>query len=189
MQPRIRRLTALLGTAALVGGGGLGVARAADPGSTSGKPAQSAKRHHRGPSSAELSRLASKLGVTTARLRAAMQATRPAKPTGRRPDRGAALAAELGVDTAAVKEILDDNRPSRPARGTPSDHTALAAALAEGLNLDEAVVTAALGKIEAARRAEHDARHAAMAAALAKELGLTTAQVQAAFESVRPRRP
>jgi hypothetical protein len=192
MHPRIRRITTLVGTAALVGGGGLGVAQARESAGSSTQSRQSTQRD-RGPTSAELSTLASKLGVTTAQLRNAMAAVRPDKPSGSRRDRGAdlarSLASELDVEASAVREILDANRPGRPVCGAKPDNSALIAALAEGLNREQSAVTAAFEKAEAAKRAEHDARHAAMAAALAKELGLTTEAVREALDSVRPRKP
>jgi hypothetical protein len=198
MSPRIRRFTALVGTAALVGGGGLGVAQAATDGAQSTTTKRAAQRGHGGPTAAQIKTLADKLGVTTAKLKAAMAATRPAKPAGERPGRGgpgdmaAALATALGVETSAVQEILEANRPAkgdRPAPGTKPDHTALIAALAKGLSLETATVEAALAKVDATKEAEHEARHQEMAAALAKELGLETADVAAALEATRPARP
>jgi hypothetical protein len=183
MYTRIRRFTALVGTTALVGAGSFGVAQAAKNGDDS-------PNRGRGPTNAQVRTLANELGVSTAKLRAAMAATRPAKPNGTRRDPGgdmaAALAKELGVEASAVEEILEQNRPSRPARGAKPDPSGLINALANGLSLDEATVTDAVEKVHAAKQAEHEARHDEMAAALAKELGLTTAEVEAALESKRP---
>jgi protein-disulfide isomerase-like protein with CxxC motif len=204
---QIRKLTAVLTTAAITSGAGIGVAQAQ---STSGgqdgsaKPTRKARGHkpRRGMSDAQLSALAGKLGVTTSRLKAALAAIRPATPAGgERPKRGdmaADLAAALGVETAKVQEILDANHPAKPAQGphggpgrarpAKPDNTALIAALASGLGLDEATVKAAFDKLEAAHQAEHKARDAAFAAALAKELGLKTDVVQAALDATRPAR-
>lgn len=192
MSHRIRRYTAVLGTAALVGGSGLGIAQAQDTSTDRSKT----DRPARGPSSADLTALADRLGVSTARLQAAMEATRPARPSGGRregrrgSDMAAALASALGVQTAQVKAILDDNRPtSHPRRGTRPDRTALVPALVSGLNTSEADVRAALATVDAAHRAEHEARDARRAAALARELGLSTETVAAALEATRPARP
>ena len=197
--PRIRKTAAIVTAAALIGGGGLGVAQAAT-GDGGSRPARSGPPG--GPmNGTSLANIASTLGVTTAQLRAALEANRPAKPA--KAARGAdgmasELAAALGVDVADVREILAANRPSRGARGTngarpprgakPS-HARLIAALARGLNLETATVKAAFTKIEAARKAEHTAREAAMYAAVAADLGLSADAVKAAFEANRPARP
>jgi UDP-N-acetylmuramyl pentapeptide synthase len=59
--------------------------------------------------------LASKLGVSTAKLQAAMQATRPTSGSGAQgasADRATALAKQLGLSTAKVQAALDAVRPS-----------------------------------------------------------------------------
>jgi hypothetical protein len=187
-QVQISKLPATLATAALLafGAGGVAVAQSDSQ--------SAAKGPKRGPTAAQTSTLAKKLGVTAAQLKAAMAATRPDRAG--RPDRGdfaADIASALGVEKAAVQEILDANRPARPAqrpsRGTAPDHSALIEALASGLNLDKATVTAAFEKLDAAREADHEARHAAMAAALAQELGLDAGKVAKALEATRPARP
>ena len=185
---QISKLTATLVTTALLAFGAGGVA-AAQPNSQSGSQGP-----RQGPTGAQTSTLAKKLGVTAAELRAAMAATRPDRTSRRdRGDLAADIASALGEEKAAVQEILDANRPPEPAQrprpGTAPDHTALIEALASGLNLDEAMVTAAFEKLDAAREAEHEARHAAMAAALAAELGLDADKVAKALEATRPARP
>jgi hypothetical protein len=202
MSPRIRKITAIVSASALVGGAGLGAAQAATTAKDSTSTTRKAADVRRGPSSADLAKIAAALDVTTAQLQSAMDASRPAKPAaGTKPakgDRGAgraaAIATALGADVTKVQEILDANRPAKPAAGSkPSgarpakpDQTKLVAALAEGLGLDTAKVQAALTAAEKAHRAEHDARHTEMYAAIAKALDKTTAQVQAAFEANRP---
>ena len=195
IHPRIRRFTALVGTAALVSGAGLGVAQAQDTTTTPAKPAKSA-RPHGGPSAAQVKALAEKLGVSTTELRSAMAATRPSRTAGARRggpgDMAAAIATALDADPAKVQSILESSRPvdaAPPKPGTKPDTTALVAALATGLGLEQSVVSDAVAKVEAAKRAEHEARHAEMAAALAEKLGLTTAKVQAALEATRPAKP
>ena len=88
-----------------------------------------------------------------------------------------------------MRKILEANRPAagtRDARPAKPDHAKLAAALAAGLKLDKAKVTAALAKLDAARGDDHEARHEAEYAAIAKALGVDADDVKAAFEAVRP---
>jgi hypothetical protein len=198
MSPRIRKATAVLSAAALLGGGGLSAAQAAS-GDGGSRPARSGPgRGH--VTSAQLAKIAATLGVSTAQLQAALTAARPARPTGARGADGMAgeLATALGVTTAQVQTILDANRPARPAAGTRGTrpprgarpaNTKLIAALADGLNLDTATVTAAFDKIEEAHRAAHTAGEAAMYAAVAARLGLSSDAVKAAFEANRPAKP
>lgn len=202
MSTNTRKIVAVLSASALLGGAGLGVAQAAKGGNGNGKArAERAGGRHHGPlPQGALQKIASTLGVSTADLRAALEANRPAAPPAgerRGPEQLAAdLASALGVETAKVTEILEANKPARPAgrpaRGTmppKPDHTKLIAALASGLNLDEATVKAAFDKIEAAHQAEHQARETAMYEAVAKALGKTTDEVKAAFEANRPAKP
>jgi hypothetical protein len=200
MSIRTHRLAAVLSASALLGGVGIGVADAAKSAKGTQTTRSARPGHHRGGPvpSAALAKIAKALGVSTADLRSALEANRPAKPAGERgPQQFAAdLAEALGVETSAVQEILEANRPprpeARPAQGTmppKPDHTKLIAALAAGLNIDEATVTAAVEKLEAAHEAEHQAREAAMYAAVADALGKTAAEVKAAFEANRPARP
>jgi hypothetical protein len=201
MPPRTRKLTAAVVAAAVLGAAAVAAAQAA----TSPRDASSATAEHAGRApqprltSAQLDSVASKLGVTAARLQAALEANRPARPSGDRAggpcaEMASDLASVLGVDAAKVQAILDANRPSEPMRpqgarpGRPNE-TALVAALASGLGLDEQAVKAALGKLHTAREAEHEARHDAQDAAIAKALGVETSAVEAAFEAVRPPRP
>jgi hypothetical protein len=198
-----RKIAAAGATLALVGTAGLGVANAADQ-SASGSSTTGTARPVPGPrggghelTSAQLQSIASKLGVTTTRLQAAIAANRPARPTGARRDRGDGMAADLptalGADATKVAAILEANRPARPATSSSStqrpakpDNSALIAALATGLNLDQSAVTAAFAKLESARQADHEARDAARYTALAKTLGIDADAVKAAFEAVRP---
>jgi hypothetical protein len=203
MTIRTRRFAAVLSTAALLGGTGFGVAEAAK--SSNGSPStQSARPDGKcgGPiPSAAIAKIATALGVANADLKAALEANRPAKPSadgtrGGPGDMAADLATALGVETTAVQDIMDANRPARPASrpangGKPAkpNHTKLIAALATGLGIDEATVTAAFDTLEAAHDAEHQARATAMYAALATALDKTAAEVQAAFEANRPAKP
>ena len=201
---RIRKVTVAVSAAALLGAGGISAASAASTssaGSPGSRPARSGPRPGGPMPAAALDAIAQALGVTSAQLTAALEATRPAKPAaGTRPDRGAGLASELatalGVDAAQVKTILDASRPAKPAagartkgkRGKPDD-SKLIAALASGLNIDQATVQAAFDTIEAAHTAEHDAREATMYAAIATKLGVSAEAVKTAFEANRPVKP
>ena len=199
MHLRTSKFAAIVATTALTGAIGAGAIAQAKTSSSAAGTSTTTRQGpgHRGPSAADLSALATKLGVTVTRLKAAMEASRPARPAaGAKPDGGGkdglatALATALNVDTAKVQAILDANRPAtRPARGTKPDQTALVSALASGLGVDTADVTAALAKADAAHRAQDSARDKAMAAAIAKELGLDTATVQAALDATRPAKP
>jgi hypothetical protein len=196
MSPRIRKITAIVSAAALLGGGGIGVAQAAS-GDAGARPPRAGHMNR-----AALAKIASTLGVTTAQLQAALDASRPAKPAdAARGPAGMAseLAAALGADATKVEEILAANRPPKPAhaaanagrppRGAKPSNAKLVAALASGLDLDTATVKAAFAKIEAAHQAERTAREAAMYAAVASDLGLSTDAVRAAFEANRPAQP
>jgi len=200
MSRRTRKITALLSATALLGGAGLGVADAAKT-STGSRTANAAPDGHRGrgpmPASV-LARIASALGVSSADLKAALDANRPARPAGgdKRGDFAADLASALGVETSAVQSILEANRPARPdsppadgARPPRPDRSKLVTALASGLKLDESAVTAALDKLEASHEADHQAHEAALYAALAKALNKTAAEVKAAFEANCPAPP
>ena len=204
MTRRTRRMAALLSTGALVAGAGIGVAQGATSNASSGAQGTGAgpQRQCSGPiTSTQLDAIASKLGVSSAQLKSALDAARPARPAdgpGHHGPDGLAgdLATALGVDQAKVASILKANRPKRPstppARGTrppAPDKGKLAAALASGLGIDKAKVTAALDKLAATHRADDQARHAAMYAAVAKSLGVSAADVRSAFEAVLPSPP
>jgi hypothetical protein len=191
MYLRTSKFAAVVATTALVAVVGAGAAAQAKSAAGTSSTSTSA---HRGPGAADVSALAAKLGVTVTRLRAAFDAARPARPAaGAKPGSGpgkddlaATVATALNVETSKVQAILDANRPTtRPAAGTNPDRTALVSALAAGLNVGAADVTAALAKADAAHKAQHDAHDKVMAAAIARELGLDTATVQAAL-ATRP---
>src|SRR4051794_14067896 len=199
-----RKIAAVLSAVSLMGATAIGAAEAASSGSGTQTAKQGGQGHDRGPrplSTAQLAKIASALGVTTDQLKSALDENRPAKPSGDDAKHGPQqfagdLASALGVDTSAVKTILDANRPpkppSRPAPGTmppKPDTTKLVAALADGLNLDNATVQAAVDKLEAAHKADETARHTAMYAAVAKSLGVSSDAVQAAFEANLPAPP
>ncbi|HEX8159213.1 MAG TPA: hypothetical protein VF526_17645 [Solirubrobacteraceae bacterium] len=200
----IRKITAAVSAAALLGAGGISAADAATTstdGTPGSRPARSGPRPDGPMPAASLDAIAQALGVSRTQLATALDTTRPSRPAGgKRPDRGAGLARDLatalGVDVAQVKTILDANRPAKPAQGARKkgkhrkpDSSKLVAALAGGLNLDQAIVQAAFDKIDAAHKAEHDGREVAMYAALASKLGVSADAVKAAFETNRPAKP
>ena len=122
MNPKFRRIAVFVGAAALAGGAGIGVAAQNDsdaagsaPGMT--RPAQGAAGGQR------LSALASELGVSESRLRAAIEATRPSGDPGSAPgapsdasDMAEALASELGLSVAKVRSALEAVGPMRGGR-------------------------------------------------------------------------
>lgn len=191
--------TAVVASAAILSLGGGTLAAAATSGSGTstdgaGDTAQTqSERGKRGGPRGDISGLASSLGVTEAKLRAAFAATRPAR--GDRADRAAAMAAaiakELGESQSDVAAVLEANRPERPAdgqrprRGARPDGSKLVAALASKFGISEAKAESALKAVHEAAR---EARHSAKAAALAEELGLDAAKVEAALEANRPAR-
>ena len=197
---RTRKLATVIAATALIGGTGFAVAEAAKggDGSRSGQQQRAGGKHRGGPvPSSALAKIAETLGVSTADLRTALEANKPAKPSGdQRPgpqQLAADLAEALGVDVARVTSILEANRPAHPRGhrgpgGPPPkpDHTALIAALADGLDIEQSTVQAAFDKIEAESVTEHDARHQAMYEAVATALGKTPEEVKAAFEANRP---
>ena len=192
--PHVRKVAVLLGIASLGSTAAYGVGTQVGNG-VAGANQSSSSASPRGPSTADLQALADKLGVSVAKLKAALDATRPDRPmtTPSSDPFAAALAKELNVSADKIKTALDASRPARPAagskppaRGTKPDQTALAAALADKLGLDQSTVKAALDKVGAARQADETARRTAHAAALAKELGLDQATVQSALSSWHP---
>lgn len=215
MSIRAKRFAATIGAASVVAAGAFGVAQQAAGQSTTATSkskatvTQSHGSERRGP---DLSALAAKLGVSTTALKAALDATRPAKP--KEGDREAKLAAflatELGVSVDKAKAALTAAKPARPDGGKPPhgakppagsrpaggkprgerpDPSVLAGKLATALGVDKATVTAALAKAHTAGEADHAAREQAMATALAEKLGLNADTVQSALQSLRPAMP
>lgn len=139
--------------------------------------------------------LADALGVTPARLRAALQKLHDAHEQ----EELSALAKALGVDVAKLHSALDALRPqgargappagAPPAGGPRRDHRGpdgLAAALAKKLGLGPAAVRRALRSVHPDRGARHrGGREDDLVAGLAKELGLDPAEVKAALAKLR----
>lgn len=107
MQRRLRHATAAIGAAAVLAVAGCG----ADQASTAaGGTTAAAQGSAPGGtlSTASLKTLSAKLGVSTSRLRAALEKTRPATTSGQGPsgDPSAALAKELDLSTAKVEAAM-----------------------------------------------------------------------------------
>jgi len=160
-----------------------------------------------GPGGPRFDDLANRLGVSEAKLRAALEDIAKAKRT----DFAQKLADALKVDRAKVEAAFAKLRPKRPDR--PRMPQAFAAALAQELGLTTAKVRAALEKhrnnpsgpdalakeLGVSEPKLHDAFHAIMGKLrpprgpdhrpafdhLAKELGVTQAQLDAAFDKLR----
>ena len=125
MQARIRKVAVFVGAAALAGGTAAGVAaqRGGDAASSSAAIAQRAGGPAGPRGGIDVSALADELGVSTARLQAALETARPTGDPGARA-RGedpmaAALAGELGLSTAKVQAALEAVRPSGGPGGAP----------------------------------------------------------------------
>jgi hypothetical protein len=102
---------------ALVGCGGSGTQQAASASTVQQQPAGQGQ----GQGGPDLSALATKLGVSEAKLQSAMQSARPAQ--GSSPDdQAAALAKALGISEAKVTAAMAATRPSGtpPTGGAPS---------------------------------------------------------------------
>lgn len=138
--------------------------------------------------------LATSLGVTEAKLQAALNKVRPDRGD-RRAELAATIAKALGVETSDVQAVLDAQRGnggpgnSGPGNGAPGPGRGrghdgggeLVSALATKLRLSEDKVRSAL---ESARP-DRGARKDELAAALAKELGLDTSKVESALQANR----
>ena len=119
-----RKRIAALGAVAVLALAGCG-SQAATGNSGSNQPAQSGQ-----PPQMDLSKLASALGVTEAKLQAAMQKNRPQpgeQPSGSGADMAANLAKELGLSEskvqAALKAFMPQGGPQNaqaPPSGTPA---------------------------------------------------------------------
>jgi AraC-like DNA-binding protein len=159
-----------------------------------------------GPGGPVFDGLADKLGVSEAKLRAALEDIAKTHRT----DFAQKLADALKIDRAKVDAAFDKLRPKRPDR--PRAPRAFAAALAKELGVTTAKVQAALAKhrdnptspdelakeLGVTEQQLHDAFHAVMGKIrprgpgvrpgldnLAEELGVTKAQLDAAFDKLR----
>jgi hypothetical protein len=152
--------------------------RGGGPGGHGGRGGRGGRGH------VDAAALAKALGVTEAKVTAALDAVKPtAKPSD--DDRAAALAKALGESTADVQAVLDATHPDQGAGHGPGgggDRDALAKALATKFGITQA-------KTQSALDALHDARETEQATALAKALGLDATKVKAALDAQHPTHP
>ena len=124
MQPRFKKVAVFVGAAALAAGVGVGVASQGDNASGAAMTQRAGGPGQGGPGGMDLSALAEELGVTEAKLQAALQAARPAPGAaaaaghdGRGARRGARPVHRRGRGGARV---ADARRRSRAARRPPA---------------------------------------------------------------------
>ena len=122
MSPRFRRVAVIVGTAGvLAAAAGCGGSAATSSSSPAPGAAGQPQQQGAAPGAPDLSALATKLGVSTARLQQAMQAARPSSPStdAARPDPAAALAKALGLSEAKVRAAMQATMPAGGPQGQP----------------------------------------------------------------------
>src|SRR5687767_9969891 len=129
---------------------------------------------HRAPAAFSLRRIARKLGVTPAALRAALRDVRPARPS-RMPLFGG-LADKLGVSERELREAFEQIHDGHH-DGDRGEHEA---ELAAALGVSEEELRDAFEKLHDGRRPSGDP-----AQALADALGIEKTKVTEAFETLR----
>jgi hypothetical protein len=194
MTPRTKKTAAALSGALVLASGAYALGSQAGDGAalagstTASSSQQPARPFGRGPHRDDLSGLAGRLGVSQAKLRAALADLRP----GRRDDRegvvARALAGELGLSTVKVQAALEQlhgqrklKRDDRRADG----RDAFAQALATKLGVSVAKVRAGLEAVRPDRRGAGPPD----LGALAQKIGVSEAKLRAALDDVRPGRP
>jgi biotin operon repressor len=156
-----------LGTQADDGNANAAKANGGAPPAFAGGPGRPGHGH--GPGGPALDGLADRLGVSEAKLRAALGEI----ANERRAEFAQRLADALNIDRAKVEAAFDKLRPKRP--GRPRAPEAFAAALAKELGLSTAKVRAALEKQRSNPTTPTD---------LAQELGVTQRELREAFHAV-----
>lgn len=137
---------------------------------------------HGGHGRVDAAALAKALGVTEAKVTAALDAQHQSKDDNKG-DQAAAIAKALGASATDVQSVLDAQRGAGGHGGGPGhDDGALAKALATKLGTTQAKAQAALDSV-------HAAHEDAEAAALAKALGVDAAKVKAALAAQHPNHP
>jgi UDP-N-acetylmuramyl pentapeptide synthase len=128
MNPRFRKVAVFGSAAALATGVGVGVAVASQGNDTASSQAAGSQRAgmpggYGARGGMDVSALAEKLGVSTDKLQAAMQAVRPSAGAAPQPGgldtMAAALAKQLGLSTDKVTAALEALRPQGAPPGTP----------------------------------------------------------------------
>ncbi len=195
MTPRTKKITAAVGSAAVLASAAYGLGTQAGDGAASADSAgQGTTRDHTmaapGPMRREfgLGRLASRLGVDKAALRKALDEIRAERPEGAGPGGPAKnLADALGVPVEKVRSALKTLRQDhRAQRGDRRD--GFLAAVAKSLGVSEDKVSSALEKLGPGHGPPPGPptdRPARLAAA-AKELGVSEAKLRAALRDARP---
>ena len=135
--------------------------------------------------------LAAKLGITEAKVRAALDAQRKAGPPG--PPDLSALATKLGVTEAKLRDALQSLRPGPgPRPGGPGKpgfdrrgaRDEKLGALAKDLGVSQAKLKTALKGIRDDLKAQRDKAIDGFATDLAKELGVPKSKVDAVIDSL-----
>jgi transposase-like protein len=156
-------------------------------------------RFHGGPRP-DLSGLADRLGVSEAKLRAALEDLRSAQRPGpgkAHDDLAQELADALGIDASKVTAALDKLRPRAERRQHRADRRCghgpadrrrgpAVAALAKELGVTQAQLRAAFDKLRAAKEKEFADRRAEFAKQLAAKLGIDVSKVEKALPAQRP---
>jgi len=123
MDSRFRKVAVFVGAAALAGGVGVGVAAQGNDTASSQAAMPQRAGAPGGPGGMDVSALAQKLGVSTAKLQAALEAARPSGDPrdghGGADALAAAIAKQLGLPTAKVQEALEASRPRDAFGGAP----------------------------------------------------------------------
>lgn len=178
-----KKLGAVLAGSVVLASAAYGVGTQVDDGSaTAASSSSSSSDDRRGPPGRHLSGLADTLGVSEAKLRAALEDLRGERPARGKRDLAAALAKELDVSRAKVEEVLEGLRPREGRRtGRHAGHRRFVAALAKELGIEASKVRSALAD------ARQDRRGPPALADLAKALGVSAAKLRSALEATRPR--
>jgi hypothetical protein len=198
MTPRSKKTAAAVGGALVLASGAYALGTQTGDGTAlaGGKPtpakagAPPGPGRHGGPR--DLSGIAAKLGVTEAKLRAALQDLRPGRGTKKGEHQDAlakALASALGLDQAKVSAALEKLHGDRKVirRDRRGDRlNRFDEALATKLGIDAAKVRAAFDSLKPGpnRRVAKPGL-----ADLAKKLGVSEAKLRAALGELRPGRP
>ena len=178
-----KKFTAVLAGSVVLASAAYGVGTQVDDGSATaaGSSSNSSSDNRRGgPAGRDLSGLAKTLGVSEAKLRAALEDLRGDRPARARGDLAAALAKELGVSETKVQDVLESARPERPRDQRRAGHRRLAAALAKELGIDASKVRSALAD------AKRDRGGPPSLDGLAEKLGVSEAKLCSALEATRP---
>ena len=182
-----RKMTAVLAGSVVLASAAYGVGTQVDDGSaTAASKSNSSSSDNRrgGPGARDLSGLAETLGVSEAKLKAALEDLRGDRPARRKDDLAAALAKELDVSEAKVQDVLESTRPARPRVDRRVVHRRFAAALAKELGIEVSKVRSVL---EDAKQDRGDRRGPPALDGLADELGVSEARLRSALDATRPK--